>query len=327
MRSFVKVVFLCAMLFGSSAYANDSLAHVGVGGLVLQKTDDIAMVSEVLEISTKQIKVKYHFLNTSSSDIKTTVAFPMPAFNNAGERSENDSQMTDFKLFVNGVQMPVNINRVFRIKGVDVTDQIRKTGLSEQQIFYPQFSCFSFSKNENRVCKLTPDQFAVIEKLGYRDYGDAAIEETAYWELVFPAGKEIEVIHEYKPFTGWVWAPANISSRSEVDELFKKKETCMDDKTLEGITKSYLNREIPSDLWIGDVEYILGTGRNWKGPIKDFKLILKKEDPSQYVSLCFPGKPVKTSPTTIEFTQKNFVPQDKLYVIFYNWGTRLDRSN
>jgi Domain of unknown function (DUF4424) len=39
--------------------------------------------------------------------------------------------------------------------------------------------------------------------------------------------------------------------------------------------------------------------------------------PDDMVSLCFLGKPFKTSPTTIEFSQSNFIPQDKLIVFFY----------
>lgn len=327
MKSSIKIVCMGAvLLFVSGAYANDGIAHVGTGGIELLKTDDIQMVSEVLEISTTQIKVSYRFLNTSKSDIKTTVAFPMPAFSNAAERSENDHQMTDFKLFVNGVQMPANMHRVFRIKGVDVTDQLRKIGLSEQQIFDSKFYCFSEPTSLIVHCRLTPEQSAAIKKLGNEEDGDSEIQETAYWEMVFPAGKEIEVAHEYRPFTGLVYQPSSVIDRSQVNGLFKNGAACMDDKALQGITKMYQKGEAMPNLWIGDVEYILGTGRNWKGPIKDFKLILKKDMPEQRVSLCFPGKPMKTSPVTIEFTQKNFVPQDKLYVIFYHWGERLDQS-
>ena len=71
-------------------------------------------------------------------------------------------------------------------------------------------------------------------------------------------------------------------------------------------------------VWLKEVEYILGTGRNWKGPIADFKLIIKKDSPDQLVSLCFPGKPKRIGDTEIEFAQLNFIPQDKLVVYFYN---------
>jgi hypothetical protein len=66
------------------------------------------------------------------------------------------------------------------------------------------------------------------------------------------------------------------------------------------------------------VEYILGTDHNWKCPIGEFKLRLKKETPEEIVSVCFPGQPEKPSPTIYEFTEKNFVPGDRLVVYFYH---------
>lgn len=65
------------------------------------------------------------------------------------------------------------------------------------------------------------------------------------------------------------------------------------------------------------VAYILGTARNWKGPIAEFTLRIKKQKPSDFVSLCFPGKPVKISQTVYEFHQTDFVPPDTLVVYFY----------
>ena len=71
-------------------------------------------------------------------------------------------------------------------------------------------------------------------------------------------------------------------------------------------------------LRLRDIEYVLGTGRNWRGPIGDFRLVIRKESPDQIVSLCFPGKPTRTSATTLEFNHTNFVPQDKIVVYFYD---------
>lgn len=67
-----------------------------------------------------------------------------------------------------------------------------------------------------------------------------------------------------------------------------------------------------------DVEYILGTGRNWKGPIADFTLRIEKARPDDIVSLCFPGQPRRVSPTVLEFHEVNLVPQDRLVVYFYS---------
>jgi Domain of unknown function (DUF4424) len=67
-----------------------------------------------------------------------------------------------------------------------------------------------------------------------------------------------------------------------------------------------------------DVEYILGTGRNWKGPVTEFTLDIVKQAPSDIVSLCFPGKPQKLDELSLRFRQKDFVPPDRLQVNFYS---------
>jgi len=53
-------------------------------------------------------------------------------------------------------------------------------------------------------------------------------------------------------------------------------------------------------------------------------LRLVKERPDEFVSVCFPGKPDKISPTVYEFYQKDFVPQDTLVVYFYRVLTPLE---
>lgn len=60
--------------------ANDAVAALGAGGIVLGKTDDIVMEKEDLFISEDKIRVSYIFRNTSDHDIKTRVAFPVPEF-------------------------------------------------------------------------------------------------------------------------------------------------------------------------------------------------------------------------------------------------------
>jgi hypothetical protein len=302
-----------AILIPTCSYANDSTGRVGVGGLELLKTEDIQMVSELLEISTSKIKVTYHFLNTSDHDITTTVAFPMPGFNGyralaGGE--DNQRPLDSFKMFVNGTRMPVNKNRVFLVNNVDVTDKLRKIGLSDKLIFNQDFNCLH-GEIEGSIlygCKLTEKQNAAIKKLNAIN---GKIKETAYWEQTFPAGQEIEVVHEYKPFAGFY-------------QRFPKaaiKGACLGNRTIKSIGGRF---DEFGNLKAGfqDVEYILGTGRNWKGTIKNFRLIIKKGSSDEIVSMCFPGKPDKTSPTTLEFSQTDYVPQDTLVVYFlhvYNY--------
>ena len=68
---------------------------------------------------------------------------------------------------------------------------------------------------------------------------------------------------------------------------------------------------------LDDVEYVLGTGRNWKGPISDFTLDIVKATPDQIVSLCFPGKAIRVDDLTLRFQQTSFLPPERLLVYFY----------
>ncbi len=320
-KRLTKAAMICAILLApATALGNDSTARIGVGGLELTKTDNIRMVSEQLEISVARIRVTYRFLNTSDKDIKTTVAFPLPAFDAMGVVGSrgNASPLESFRSFVDGQPVPVSKHRAYMMGNVDVTEKLRKIGLSYEQIFDPQFTCteLGVGGEANPGCHLTTAQLSELVK---QNLAGGAIHETAYWEQSFPANKEIEVVHEYKPYVG--------HGNDHYDKLAdypsaqrRFADVCLDKGAYNVLTHGSAN--VPSigdnvQIYYLDVEYILGTGRNWKGPIKNFKLVLKKQSPLDVVSLCFPGKAVKTSPTTMEFSQTDFVPQDKLVVYFF----------
>lgn len=301
-------VVLGMLLLPPGASANDTAASVGAGGLVLEKNQDIEMVSEVLEISTGKIRVTYHFLNASDKDIRTTVAFPMPAYTYFGQE-ENDAPLQSFRMSVNGKDVPVKKQRVFLIDGVDVTGKLRKLGLSDEQVFDRGKECLNDMvtyPNDFTIesCSLTKKQISGIHDLGGNLW---EIQETAYWDQVFPARKEMKVVHEYEPFAGFNDSTSDPQGKG-----------CLDAGTKRLLAKRSAENE-GARFILSEVKYILGTGRNWRGPIKHFKLIIKKDDPADVVTLCFPGKAAKTSPTTIEFTQSDYVPQDQLDIFFYRY--------
>ena len=72
------IILLAGLASAPAAIANDSTASTAAGGLVLERTDKIDMVSEDLSVSAKEIRVRYVFRNQSPSDVDTIVAFPMP---------------------------------------------------------------------------------------------------------------------------------------------------------------------------------------------------------------------------------------------------------
>ncbi len=62
------------------------------------------------------------------------------------------------------------------------------------------------------------------------------------------------------------------------------------------------------------LEYVLVTGANWAGPIKDFRLVVDKGSPDNLVSLC--GEKIKKiSPTQFEMHATEYFPQRNLDVL------------
>lgn len=335
----ISILTFGLLLIAGRSLANDTTARVGAGGIVLLKSEQIRMVSELLEISTKSIRVKYTFLNEDTADVRTTVAFPMPAYRwNSGDSAVegNVGPLKTFKHLVNGVPVPTQIERKAVVNGRNITDQLRQIGLSDEQIFVTFGKC----STANRLavsCSLSKKQLAEIAGLTGKGSGDTnwTVEETVFWEQVFPAGKLIEVRHEYAPFVGMSYtspyqdgfgyvgtSPNDYLPRATpLNRPDDPNEACLDDGLGQALRKkigAIVESGVSSvTVTLNDVEYILGTGRNWKGPIQDFKLRIEKSAPEQIISLCFPGKPKKLSPTVLEFAQTNYVPQDRLVVYFF----------
>ena len=324
-------------LLAASAAANDTTARVGAGGLVFTKSKDIRMVSEKLSISTSKITVDYVFRNESSMAIDTTVAFPMPAFGlNCGHSAieENVRPLESFQITVDGLPVAPSKHRQAEVNGKDVTTALRQAGLSEEQIFVTfGHDC----DTSHYVTELSARQQSALGRIGAMVRGDPLwkIAETAHWQQTFPALRDVHVRHEYKPFKGYRGS-AGFSTATAFDEPKSfpvstlwgddTDRACVDAGVRRGIRNRVDNELSTSATEVGvllhDVEYIAGTGRNWKGPIAEFTLDIVKGTPDEIVSLCFPGKPTRVDDVTLRFQQRNFTPPDRLHVNFYSFWKR-----
>jgi hypothetical protein len=330
MKQFTVLTMLAPLLIiativlqTAGALADDSTARFGAGELTFTKSEEIRMLEEVLDISTKLIRVKFRFLNESDKDIHTTVAFPVPPYapfwvDSRSGISNAARVMATFKVWVNGHLVQKEVDTKAVIGDRDITAQLRELGLSDEQIF--------------QGVDLTRDQQAALKKLNEEKrallQSKWKVAETAFWQQTFPAGKEVVVEHSYRPAVGYLYSAPYQKGFGYVHDLpsaqreGKTDNVCLDDVTKWGIEKQ-IKAQVAQDpelvyVFLHDVEYILATGRNWKGPMGKFTLRIKKQAPDQIVSLCFPGKPKKVSPTVYEFVEKDFVPPDKLVVYFYD---------
>ena len=324
-----------ACAFAGSAFANDTTARVAAGGIEPLKSADVRMLQETLTISQKLVTVRYRFLNESDRDIHATIAFPMPAYGFWNGESEIDSHsvpMNSFEVKVDGVVVPTRSVRRALVRGRDVTRELRALGLSDEQLFVN----FGRASDAYRDAEdLPPAQERRVRKvIGGTAMDRWQVEETRLWEQTFPAHREIVVEHRYEPFVGRIYdvpyqrghgvdgsSPVLAPSSTQGPD-HSPDEACVDADLRAAMQRkaSRLASGGAPSVWrnLDDVEYILGTGRNWKGPIADFTLRIEKARPEDIVSLCFPGQPKRVSPTVLEFHQVDLVPQDRLVVYFYS---------
>ena len=324
----LKQLVLSALLLGvtSPAVANDSTARIGVGGLVFLKSDDIRMASETLSVSAKRINVRYRFRNESASAIDAVVAFPMPAFHwNMGE-SAGEANMGPIETFTakaDGRTIAMQVEQKALLDKRDITANLRKAGLTDKQIFR------SFGDMTLNGSRLPTEQAKKLDQLGAMNKDGPLwdVTETAYWQQIFPAKQDLEVEHSYMPLKGMSYSYYSYNNDFAVNNPLlpqdRNEPVCLDEGSRSAVIKRISALAKPGStqvkVMLDEVEYILGTGRNWRGPISDFTLDIVKATPDQIVSLCFPGKATRVDDLTLRFEHKNFVPPDRLLVYFYSF--------
>ena len=309
----------CLFFLGAPALANDLTAELKTGGLVLLKSSKIEMRSEDLFISSKEINIKYVFLNNSPTDITTVIAFPMPriSMSTAGEDivipNENSDNFLDFSTSVNGrpisartelraYQNNHEITSILRAARVPLTPNRQKTQSALDRL--PKF----------KLRELLRDN--LVDAAGPR----WSLATTYYFSLVFPAGKETRIEHQYRPSVGssnvTSLGDPNLKSESWIKEKLAKY--CIDDATLKVIAsaKKPPHMDYGSPFTEERISYILRTGANWMGPIANFHLVIDKGSPDNLISLCGYGV-TESAPTLIELSKSNLTPNNDIDIIIF----------
>jgi hypothetical protein len=338
MKKFVLAAALSCLAMPSSA--NDSTAAIGLGGLQLTQNDAISMDSEDLFLSRDLVRVKYRFTNTSAKDVETLVSFPLPALPNDIDGYMGDQQRPywkadlHFKTTVDGVAMPLDYREVVSIidgDGKDISARLKQLGWPIR--YWDEY------KFEETLQALPDDQKAAFVKEGLLYKSPENAWTRPNWQLAthvtrrqrFPAGKTITVEHSYKPLIGGSVA-GNLERTTRKDASFKDYAAayCIDKSFIKGFDKRrYSGKKDKDGNEVGQfyvenwLDYVLKSGANWKGPIKDFRLVVDKEKPDNLVSFCMDGVK-KISPTQFEIRKTNFEPTQDIHILiteFVDQGT------
>jgi hypothetical protein len=309
--------------------ANDTVGAEGAGGIEFKKTDEISMEKEVLTISPMRVRVEYEFINKTDHPITERIFFPMPYYSADNSRCNSGhggGPLAGFQVWVNDKEIETSLRiRAILPSGEDVTDRLNKRGLSDQDIAdYNGIDILCEDQNDD------PDAVAQAEKK-LADYGLKMpwnVSYVYYWDQTFPPGKRIKVAHDYTPRIGTDSGALSFDKKygiKSAQELISRVQHggvqtyCVDDGIFRAAQKGAEAQE--DTVRYAVVEYVLTTGANWSGPIKDFTLNLEKGSPNDVVSLCFDGKFTKKDPLTLTSHIKNFVPKNDLQVLFIYHST------
>ena len=304
LRSIKKIIESTLLLAALScaafhSSANDSSFGDDNGTIKFKKQPDISMDKEILVISERLVEVDYIFTNNGQADLSVPVAFPMPPMYFG--QADHD-QMANFKLTVNGQAVTTSKKLVVMLDGkTDISTRFAALGWSPDAM-----ASFMESREPPRGTKPLPSEW--FTKDGEPRF---SLSDYFIWTQVFPAKKPVAIRHSYRPSVS-----TGIPQPSDtiIDEYAKT--TCMEKDVLATVKRRGMsNTDYHGVAW-AHLSYILMTGNNWQGPIKDFTLRIKKQAPSDVTSLCFDGNLKKVDPLTFEFRQKDYRPQRDLSIIF-----------
>jgi hypothetical protein len=304
----------------STLHANDSIATTAAGGLVLARTDAIDMVSEDLFVSVDQIRVGYVFRNRTAHDVKATVAFPMPDRPLLAEDEGDVALPSDFRTLVGGRPVAMKVERRMVHAGRDVTATLAALHIPAGGDIDAALDRLP-AADQARLVRLGLAQVREEDDgHGMKRHllADWTIKETWYWEQTFPAGRDLQVEHRYKPGAGGsvstILYPAELRRTGEARRYMA--DYCVDRDFLASLDRAAARHGPRKQLVFPDrrIDYVLTTGANWRAPIGSFRLVVDKGAPTNLVSFCGEGVR-RLSPTRFEMRKVNWRPDRDLKVV------------
>lgn len=315
MKILIGIMIIAVSFNPQSIFANDGFAALGVGGVTIAKTDNIAIVNEVLDIACDKIQVSYDFINESDHDEDAFIIFPLPSYpaNPSETNIVSHGQPSDFTIKVNGKSINYDTEVKATLNGIDVTKDLMSAGLSMKQIAQMPFDETLLSNNELQIPK------AQIEDLTKKDLVIGGTPEwdinvNYIWMQTFPSKSIVHVEHSYRPFIahgtfggypGWENINKFCPSKKQIRQM---------DKLLANKKNLDSYNQVPGT----NIKYILTTANSWKDGIRSFKLRIHPKSKDEIVTLCFPSKIYKVSDTLYEANVVNFKPKTELSIFFGN---------
>lgn len=320
---------LLATPLATPSIANDSEAEWAIGGLTLTTNAAISMDKEELYISAREVRVDYVYTNHSPEDREVMIAFPLPRVPAADGFYDIWSMPNwdelEFTTTVDGVEVEYEVADRAMVGDRDVTAAVAAEGF---RLFW--FRDEGFTERLQDLPVADRDRLLAAGLLKADDdaeltgeiswvYPAWQVERSLVRKQLFPAKSGVSVSHVYRPWAGGsVGGMLYPAVRSEYPDSMReyRDKWCVDENFLAGVDKKLGTgtEEDPvyyGETWLG---YVLSSGANWAGSIKDFRLVVDKGDPDNLVSFCMDGVK-KISPTQFEVRKADFEPTQDLDIL------------
>ncbi|TIN05658.1 DUF4424 domain-containing protein [Mesorhizobium sp.] len=324
---FRYVLTAALALSATPVFANDSIAELGTGGLILSRSDAVAMESEDLYISPEKVTVDYVFRNNTDKDVDAIVAFPMPDIE--GDPNEmpaipdgQSDNFLGFEVTIDGVAAKPQLEQKAFALGINISADLE----SQNVPFYPfgDAARAALAKLPQAVADDWVDRGLIIEDTADDGSGMKTVyvpfwqlRSTYWWRSTFPANKAVRVAHRYKPSVGGTSSVSFFyDGQFQGQYAAYKTRYCMDGTFENAIRKAAKGTPDGTPRYFENrIAYVLTTGGNWAtGSIGKFKLTVDKGDPKNLVSFC--GENVrKVGPTRFEMTAENFYPEHDIDIM------------
>lgn len=327
-RLVTRLAMLAAVICGTPALANDSTAELSVGGLVFKQTSDVSMESEELIITGDNITVRYKFLNQTPGPVTLQVAFPLPDIDladaeNIAIPTSDPVNFMGFQTRIDGRPVQFSIVQRAYLGDKEVSQAIKAANLP----------LLPLGGHEEKIAALAQplrDKLlndGLIAQSGSNEqgqpiYSGAWLVKTAVVrQQVFPPGKVVDVEHRYKASVGVSFDSVlrkAVRESKGMEKEFQRYRTdyCVPDDLLRGLDKiTGLADANTAKLMERRISYVLKTGANWAGPIKDFRLVVDKGKTDTMTAFCLDNVK-RISPTAFEVRAQNFTPERDLKILF-----------
>jgi Domain of unknown function (DUF4424) len=308
------LLLVTVVLAASRALANDSSSELAAGGLVLTRTDAIAMQREDLTLAPDQVTVRYEMRNDTGKPVTLRVAFPMPdvpvqtpagkslrgpdgkdiAYN-VGLRDITDPNYLGFFVTADGkaISTETDIHAVLP-DGRDIVKDLYRLG-GWGLVLRPSFYEIDPTMKTIDANDVGPTIHQGLLAL-HAVEGDAkaamplwSTRVTLHWMQTFKPGVTI-VEHRYRPVLGGMLVAPTAKDPGVIDvdhgtwtgsgSTDMAKDFCIageTDAALRALYRSVVTADAHPDRYLGaaTLGYILRTARNWAGPIGTFHLTIK----------------------------------------------------